>query len=87
MKVNSLSSIILATILSFGIVTAVPAFAHQEHTDFITNAEYIKGHLEQAAANKQAGNNELAIAHAGHPVEEVYSLIEGELAEQNSELN
>jgi hypothetical protein len=81
MKLNSLAPILLATILSLGVVAAVPAFAHQEHTDFITNAEYIKGHLEQAVANKQAGNTELAIAHAGHPIEEVFTLMEGPLSE------
>jgi hypothetical protein len=81
MRVNSLASIFLATILAFGVVAAVPAFAHEEHTDFITNAEYIKGHLEQAVANKQVGNTELAIAHSGHPIEEVYTLMEGPLEE------
>ena len=49
------------------------AFAHQGHTDFITNSEYIKGHLEKAMENKEAGNTELAIAHAGHPIEEVFT--------------
>ena len=81
MRVNSLTSIFLATIFALGVVAAVPAFAHEEHTDFITNAEYIRGHLEQALANKQAGDIELAIAHAGHPIEEVYTLMEGPLAE------
>ena len=81
MRLNSLASILLASILALGVVAAVPAFAHQEHTDFVTNAEYIRGHLEQAIANKQAGNNELAIAHAGHPIHEVFTLMEGPLAE------
>jgi flagellin-specific chaperone FliS len=57
------------------------AFAHQEHTDFITNSEYIKGHLEKAIENKEAENIELAIAHAGHPIEEVFTLMEGPLSE------
>jgi hypothetical protein len=87
MKIRGLASILIATILALGVVLAVPAFAHKEHTDFITNAEYIKGHLEQAVANKQANNTELAIAHAGHPVEEVYALIEGEIEEHDAELN
>jgi hypothetical protein len=86
MRINSLASILLATILALGVVAAVPAFAHQEHTDFITNAEYIKGHLEQAVANKQAGNTELAIAHAGHPIEEVFTLMEGPLSEVSPQL-
>ncbi len=63
------------------------ALASEEDTDFVMNAEFIKGHLEQAVANKQDGNTELAIAHAGHPVEEVYALIEEELEEHDSALN
>jgi flagellin-specific chaperone FliS len=57
------------------------AFAHQEHIDFITNSEYIKGHLEKAIENKEAEDIELAIAHAGHPIEEVFTLMEGPLSE------
>jgi hypothetical protein len=56
-----------------------PAFAHGEHTEFITNAEYIRGHLQQAIANKQAGNTTLAIAHASHPIAEVFALMKGPL--------
>jgi hypothetical protein len=56
-----------------------PAFAHGEHTEFITNAEYIRGHLQQAIANKQAGNTTLAIAHASHPIAEVFELMKGPL--------
>ncbi len=81
MRMQSLASIVVATILSLGVVAAVPASAHKEHTDFITNAEYIKGHLEQAAANKQSGNIEMAIAHAAHPIDEVFALMEGPLSE------
>ena len=64
---------------------AVPST--DEHVEFAANLEYIRGHLDQAVANKQAGNNELAIAHAGHPVAEVYALIEGEIEEHDAELN
>jgi hypothetical protein len=60
-----------------------PAFADEVHTDFVTNAEYIKGHLEQAISNKQAGNLTLTIAHAGHPIHEVFTLMEGPLAEDS----
>jgi hypothetical protein len=86
MKMHSLASITIAAILALAVT--VPAFAqNEEHVQFVANIEFIKGHLEQAAANKQAGNNEMAIAHAGHPVEEVYALIEGEIEEHNAELN
>ncbi|HEX7032597.1 MAG TPA: hypothetical protein VF172_06325 [Nitrososphaera sp.] len=81
MKGHNLASILIATMLALGVTAGVPVFAHQEHTDFITNAEFIKGHLEQAVANKEAGNTELAIAHAGHPIQEVFVLIEGPLEE------
>jgi tetratricopeptide (TPR) repeat protein len=56
-----------------------PAFAHGEHTEFITNAEYIRGHLQQAIANKEVGNTTLAIAHASHPIAEVFALMKGPL--------
>ena len=76
----------MATILSFAAVS--PAFAQsEEHVKFAANIEFIKGHLEQALANKQSGNNQLAAAHAGHPVAEVYSLIEGEIKEHDAELS
>lgn len=58
-----------------------------ELVEFAANIEIIKGHLAQAVANKQVGQNELAIAHAGHPVIEVYYLIEEKLAQYDAQLN
>jgi hypothetical protein len=69
----------VAATTGFANIKTSPAFAHEEHTDFITNVEFIKGHLTQAIANKQAGDTELAVAHAGHPIEEVFTLIQGPL--------
>jgi hypothetical protein len=69
----------IAATAGFANIKTSPAFAHEEHTDFITNVEFIKGHLQQAIANKQAGNTTLAVAHAGHPIEEVFTLIQGPL--------
>jgi hypothetical protein len=57
------------------------------HVDFAANIEYIKGHLAQAIENKRAGENTLAIAHAGHPIGEVYSLMAPEIVEHDSELD
>lgn len=57
------------------------------NTDFAANIEFIRGHLEMAVANKNAGEIELAAAHAGHPVEEVYSLITVPLASADAELD
>jgi len=76
MRRHYLASITIITVLSFGV--AAPAFAQTEQVQFAANVEFIKGHLEQSVANKRAGNNELATAHAGHPLAEVYSLIKGD---------
>lgn len=82
-----IASAAIAAILAFAALTSsasiAPAFADEVHTDFVTNAEYIKGHLEQAVSNKQAGNLELTIAHSGHPIEEVFTLMEGPLSEES----
>jgi hypothetical protein len=55
--------------------------------EFVSNIEQIRGHLDQAVVNKESGNNTLAEAHTLHPIEEVYSSIEEQLASQNSTLN
>ena len=55
--------------------------------DFVSNIEQIRGHLEQAISNKQAENNILVLAHTLHPIEEIYSSIEGQLSNVNSTLN
>ncbi len=83
-----ISAVAIATIIAFAPLVLnvnTPAFA-QEESDFITNAEFIKGHLEQAVANKESGNIELAIAHAGHPIEEVFTLMEEPLSDANPQL-
>ncbi|HEX6067645.1 MAG TPA: hypothetical protein VFZ05_02485 [Nitrososphaera sp.] len=55
--------------------------------DFAANIEFIRGHLEKAIENRNAGRIELAAAHAGHPVEEVYSLITVPLASADAGLD
>lgn len=55
--------------------------------DFVANIEFIRGHLEKAVENKNAGQIELAVAHAGHPVEEVYALVESDISEADPSLN
>lgn len=47
----------------------------------------MKGHLEQAVANKKAGNDTLTLAHVLHPIAELYDLIEVRLATADSNLN
>jgi hypothetical protein len=55
--------------------------------EFVSNIEQIRGHLDQALVNKESGNNSLAEAHTLHPIEEIYSSIEEQLANQNGTLN
>jgi hypothetical protein len=55
--------------------------------DFVSNIEQIRGHLEQAISNKEAGNNILVLAHTLHPIEEIYSSIEVQLSNANNTLN
>ena len=54
---------------------------------FKSNLEQIAGHLNAALMNKENGNDTLALAHAFHPVAEVYTLIEPIITNTNSTLN
>jgi hypothetical protein len=86
MKIHSLATVIIPAILVFA--SAGTAFAqNEEHVQFVANIEFIKGHLEQAVANKQGNDTSLAKAHSGHPIAEHYSLIEEEVKEHNATLN
>ena len=55
--------------------------------DFVSNIEQIRAHLNAAMMNKQAGNNSLAQAHTLHPISEIYSSIEPQIANANMTLN
>jgi hypothetical protein len=55
--------------------------------DFASNIEQIRGHLNAAMMNKQAGNNTLAQAHTLHPIAEIYSSIEPQISNTNNTLN
>lgn len=55
--------------------------------DFVSNIEQIRAHLNAAMMNKQAGNNSLAQAHTLHPIAEIYSSIEPQIANANMTLN
>jgi hypothetical protein len=48
--------------------------------DFASNIEQIRGHLNAAMMNKEAGNNTLAKAHTLHPIAEIYSSIEPQIS-------
>jgi len=54
---------------------------------FKSNLEQILGHLNAALLNKENGNDTLALAHAFHPIAEIYDLIEPTIANTNSTLN
>ena len=54
---------------------------------FVSNIEQIRGHLNAAVMNKEAGNNTLALAHTLHPIAEIYSSIEPQISRANTTLN
>ncbi|HEX7033210.1 MAG TPA: hypothetical protein VF172_09440 [Nitrososphaera sp.] len=72
---------------SNGTTSAAASAPNATLTEFVSNIEQIRGHLEQTVANKESGNNTLAQAHTMHPIEEIYSSVEGPIASQNSTLN
>ncbi|MGH9975368.1 MAG: hypothetical protein ACRD8Z_05965 [Nitrososphaeraceae archaeon] len=55
--------------------------------DFGSNIEQIRGHLDQAVANKEIGNTTLAKAHTLHPIEEIYSSIDVQIDATDPNLN
>ena len=67
--------------------TTLASIPNATLVEFVSNIEQIRGHLDQALVNKESGNDTLAQAHTLHPIEEVYSSIEDQLANQNSTLN
>jgi hypothetical protein len=77
---NATSSIVNET-------TTLASIPNATLVEFVSNIEQIRGHLDQALINKESGNNTLAQTHTLHPIEEVYSTIEDQLANQNSTLN
>jgi hypothetical protein len=54
---------------------------------FVSNIEQIRGHLNAAVMNKEAGNDTLAKAHTLHPIAEIYSSIEPQISDVNMTLN
>lgn len=90
-KMGSVMVAMLLVLAIASITSAIrPSFAQTEmegNAEFVANIEFIRGHLEKAVENKNAGEIELAIAHAGHPIEEVYSLVEGDISSSDAALN
>jgi hypothetical protein len=54
---------------------------------FVSNIEQVRGHLNAAVMNKEAGNTTLAKAHTLHPIAEIYSSIESQISNTNITLN
>jgi hypothetical protein len=89
---KKITALILPAILILAVPSSVYAseMEHEgedEHVEFAANIEFIKGHFTQAVADKEQNELELARTHAGHPIVELYELIEVPLKEQNAELN
>jgi hypothetical protein len=57
-----------------------------KHVHLTSTVIKILGHLEQARENKSNGNDELAIAHAGHPASELFMLIRDDIADADQDL-
>ena len=61
--------------------------ANRSLVEFDSDIEQIRGHLEQAKANKEIGNTTLAEAHTLHPIDEIYSSIEFQIGVIDPGLN
>lgn len=61
--------------LSDGVYAAV----EDKDIYFLSTIIMIRGHLAQAIENKSNGNEELAVAHAGHPTAELFMLIRDDI--------
>jgi biopolymer transport protein ExbB/TolQ len=61
--------------------------ANSSLVDFASNIEQIRGHIEQAVANKEVDNTTLAKAHTLHPIEEIYSSMEAQIDASDPTLN
>lgn len=81
---NNLSSFDSALIVGTDTTTTG---LNSTQVDFVSYIEQIRGHLNAAVMNKEAGNNSLAKAHILHPIAEIYSTIEPSISNINSTLN
>ncbi len=55
--------------------------------NFTSKIEQIDGHLNASLLNKYDGNESLAVAHAAHPIAEVYPFVAPQIASTNESLN
>lgn len=66
---------------------AAPHGGEEDHVDFAAQIEFIRGHLQQAVANKEANEINLAKAHAGHPIVEHFDSMAPEILKHNKALH
>ena len=59
----------------------------EDHVDFATQVEFIRGHLQQAVVNKEVNEINLAKAHAGHPIAEHFNSMAPEILKHNKALH
>ncbi|MEO9365443.1 MULTISPECIES: hypothetical protein [Candidatus Nitrosocaldus] len=89
-----MAAIIQAVILLLIVSTAIAPYnsyaqdisMHDEDLTLIVNIEASRGHLMQALNNKSIGNDNGAIAHAGHPAAEHLDKIAPIIEKRNPEL-
>ncbi|WP_148686418.1 hypothetical protein [Candidatus Nitrosocosmicus hydrocola] len=55
--------------------------------NFTSKIDQIHGHLNASLMNKFNGNETFAVAHAGHPIAEIYPIIEPQITKVNSSLS
>ncbi len=55
--------------------------------NFTSKIDQIHGHLNASLLNKYDGNETLAVAHAAHPIAEVYPLVAPQIASANKSLD
>lgn len=86
-------AVILATLMILTVPTNVFASemeqheGEDEHVDFAAQVEFIRGHLMQAVANKEANKIDLATAHAGHPAAEHFAAMAPEIMKHNKAIH
>jgi hypothetical protein len=78
----------VATVLAVLFAVTPLAFAEEnEKLDFTSALEETLGHLRALELNLDDNNAELAIAHATHPIAELYDSMKAELQEHDPELD
>ena len=84
---------------SNGQLSSTTNFPNQDHisnifdprytmlVNFTSKIDQIHGHLNASVMNKLNGNEAFAVAHAGHPIAEIYPIIEPQVSKVNRSLS